>query len=173
MSVRVKTEDGDLIVSGKGKDGKDGTSGIPVPQVAEVGQILAVKAVDDAGKPTEWECVEKGGGSGDGYVNTYDNITVSDKNTTKYSSEIIIPSGYKLLFKYNNSSGYVASCKLDHAVYPDSSKMSLLLNYADTAKTVTVIYINSSKEDVLTRVSLSTANSTYAIASTQSIMSFL
>ena len=56
MSVRVKTEDGDLIVSGKGKDGKDGTSGIPVPQVAEVGQILAVKAVDSEGKPTEWEC---------------------------------------------------------------------------------------------------------------------
>lgn len=27
MSVRIKTEDGDLIVSGKGKDGKDGKDG--------------------------------------------------------------------------------------------------------------------------------------------------
>lgn len=57
MSVRMKTEDGDIILSGKGKDGKDGTSGIPVPQVAEVGQVLSVKAVDSEGKPIEWETV--------------------------------------------------------------------------------------------------------------------
>lgn len=30
---------------------------IEVPQVAEVGQVLAVKAVDESGKPVEWECV--------------------------------------------------------------------------------------------------------------------
>lgn len=35
---------------------------VQVPQVAEVGQVLAVKAVDESGKPAEWECVEKGGG---------------------------------------------------------------------------------------------------------------
>lgn len=57
MSIRMKTEDGDIILSGKGKDG---TGGIPVPQVAEVGQILAVKAVDASGKPTEWETISKG-----------------------------------------------------------------------------------------------------------------
>lgn len=31
---------------------------ITSPQTAEVGQVLSVKAVDDAGKPTEWEVVD-------------------------------------------------------------------------------------------------------------------
>lgn len=38
---------------------------IPSPDVAEVGQVIAVKAVDENGKPTEWEAVDmtSGGGS--------------------------------------------------------------------------------------------------------------
>lgn len=59
MSIRLKTEDGDIILSGKGRDGK---SGIPVPQTAEVGQVLAVKAVDSESKPIEWEVVNQLGG---------------------------------------------------------------------------------------------------------------
>ena len=31
---------------------------ITAPQTAEVGQVISVKAVDDEGKPTEWECVD-------------------------------------------------------------------------------------------------------------------
>ena len=31
---------------------------IPIPQTASVGQVLAIKAVDETGKPTEWEPVE-------------------------------------------------------------------------------------------------------------------
>lgn len=31
---------------------------IPIPQTASVGQVLAVKAVDENGKPTEWEVVD-------------------------------------------------------------------------------------------------------------------
>lgn len=31
---------------------------IPVPTTAQVGQLLSVKAVDEAGKPTEWETVD-------------------------------------------------------------------------------------------------------------------
>ena len=37
-----------------------------VPQTAEVGQVLAVKAVDEDGKPTEWETVKAGGGDESG-----------------------------------------------------------------------------------------------------------
>lgn len=37
---------------------------IPVPATAEVGQVIAVKAVDENGKPTEWEAANVGGGSG-------------------------------------------------------------------------------------------------------------
>lgn len=37
---------------------------IDAPQTAEVGQVLAVKAVDASGKPTEWEVVDQSGGGG-------------------------------------------------------------------------------------------------------------
>lgn len=33
-------------------------SGIPIPETAEVGQTIVVKAVDENGKPTEWECAD-------------------------------------------------------------------------------------------------------------------
>lgn len=85
MSVRIKTEDGDIVVSGKGKDGKDGISGIPVPQVAEVGQVLAVKAVDENSKPTEWECVNGGGGSDGCVINKSDTFELSDFTVNKDS----------------------------------------------------------------------------------------
>ena len=32
---------------------------VVVPQTAEVGQILAVKVVDDNGKPIEWELLDR------------------------------------------------------------------------------------------------------------------
>lgn len=31
---------------------------VDVPQAATVGQVISVKAVDESGKPTEWECVD-------------------------------------------------------------------------------------------------------------------
>lgn len=37
---------------------------IPVPSIAEVGQTIVVKAVDDKGKPTEWEAADVPSGSG-------------------------------------------------------------------------------------------------------------
>lgn len=39
---------------------------ITAPETATVGQVLTVKAVDDNGKPTEWETVEVQGGTGGG-----------------------------------------------------------------------------------------------------------
>lgn len=41
---------------------------IPPPETAEVGQTIVVKAVDENGKPTEWEAADmaSGGGSGGG-----------------------------------------------------------------------------------------------------------
>lgn len=41
---------------------KDEVGGIKVA-AAEVGQTIVVKAVDEAGKPAEWECVDKGASS--------------------------------------------------------------------------------------------------------------
>lgn len=42
---------------------------ISVPQVAEVGQILAVKSVDESGKPVEWEVIKNTAG-----INDYDEL---------------------------------------------------------------------------------------------------
>lgn len=52
---------GDVFVGGASQDEgvkllKAGEA-IPIPQTASVGQVLAVKAVDENGKPTEWEPV--------------------------------------------------------------------------------------------------------------------
>ena len=57
---------------------------VRVPQTAEIGQILAVKAVDDDGKPTEWECIENGGGSGDSIFEKIPSITVYASNIAKW-----------------------------------------------------------------------------------------
>lgn len=42
----------------------DDFGAIPAPETAEVGQVIAVKAVDSSGKPTEWEVVDMTGGGG-------------------------------------------------------------------------------------------------------------
>lgn len=59
---------GDVFVGGASQDEgfkllKEGEA-IPIPQTASVGQVLAVKAVDENGKPTEWEAGEVTGGTG-------------------------------------------------------------------------------------------------------------
>lgn len=36
-----------------------GSGGIPIPETAEVGQTIVVKAVDENGKPTEWEAADR------------------------------------------------------------------------------------------------------------------
>ena len=38
---------------------------IPIPQTASVGQVLAIKAVDETGKPTSWEAVDMPTGGGE------------------------------------------------------------------------------------------------------------
>lgn len=55
---------------------------IPIPNTAEVGQIIAVKAVDDNGKPTEFEAVDRN------VVNT--SVLLKDTETEKtYKLEVI------------------------------------------------------------------------------------
>ena len=61
---------GDVFVGGASQDEgvkllKAGEA-IPIPQTASVRQVLAVKAVDENGKPTEWEAADMGSGGGGG-----------------------------------------------------------------------------------------------------------
>lgn len=49
-------EDG--VIKKAPKSAVGGAGGIEVASVAEVGQTIVVKAVDENGKPTEWECID-------------------------------------------------------------------------------------------------------------------
>lgn len=55
---------------------------IPVPMTAEVGQVVAVKAVDENGKPTEWEAVNVGSG--------YDMVIVASEEVTTADNKSIL-----------------------------------------------------------------------------------
>lgn len=56
---------------------------ITSPATATVGQILAVKAVDESGKPTEFEAVNQSGASGDVVAVTPEQTTFIQKNVSK------------------------------------------------------------------------------------------
>lgn len=75
---------GDVFVGGASQDEgvkllKEGET-IPIPQTASVGQVLAVKAVDENGKPTEWEPVEipSGGGGGSSQWKIIRDLTIAE-----------------------------------------------------------------------------------------------
>lgn len=75
------------------------------PSVAEVGQVIAVKAVDENGKPTEWEAVAMAAGGG---VTSWNDLTDKpvvmdggdtltwDGNTDGLKVNEIIPTAYKV-----------------------------------------------------------------------------
>lgn len=75
---------------------KDEVGGIKVASAAEVGQAIVVKAVDENGKPTEWECADMGGTddtSGSGYD------AIIKYNTNGDDSELVFGSYANILAK--------------------------------------------------------------------------
>ena len=66
----AKEEDIDILTDNINKK-------ISSPNVAEIGQILSVKAIDETGKPTEWEVVNKPG-SGPGESSPYTYVTADE-----------------------------------------------------------------------------------------------
>lgn len=67
---------------------------IPKVQTATVGQTVVVKAVDENGKPTEWETADVGGSGGDMFVNvTYDENDELVADKTYVEIEEAIKSG--------------------------------------------------------------------------------
>lgn len=65
---------GDVYVGGESQDDPNATKLIQAPLEAEIGQIIAVKAVDENGKPTEWECVPE----------TQADLSMNDANEPSY-----------------------------------------------------------------------------------------
>ena len=66
-SVLIKATDNSvtMTVTDAGASGSMDLSGyIPAPETAAVGQTVAVKAVDETGKPTQWEAADMASGGG-------------------------------------------------------------------------------------------------------------
>lgn len=125
MSIRKKTETGDIIIAGKGKDATGDF--VVTPQVAEVGQILSVKAVDASGKPTEWECVQPGGGSDNGLVwFVIDDVNYVKWNTSKSGRQGIIfggfiPNNYNTFYPIMNSNLSAGMLSVEYNGYAGGS----------------------------------------------------
>lgn len=125
--------DGKLYVPDMSGGGGGIVSGdyIPVPSTAEVGQTIVVKAVDENGKPTEWEAADMASGGGDNWkllvdfesteeiaANTGMVFDTADDGTPINAKEIIIdwycPAAAQVAyatFKVNNvqCTGYAQS----------------------------------------------------------------
>ena len=70
---------------------------IPAPATASVGQTVVVKAVDENGKPTEWEAADfpTGGGTGSGPVQYVESLDESNlKNLRDLESGTYVLNGY-------------------------------------------------------------------------------
>lgn len=56
---------------------------VPSPDMATIGQTLVVKAVDENGKPTQWEMVDLSSGVGGGNVSYYETSFVTEQDVKK------------------------------------------------------------------------------------------
>lgn len=68
------------------------TEAITAPETAQVGQAMAVKAVDDSGRPIEWEPVSYLTEVPDGYVKTIDGYTPDENGDVSLSKEYMSKS---------------------------------------------------------------------------------
>lgn len=58
-----------------------GGSSLPIVNTAAIGQTIRVSAVDDAGKPTEWEAVEFPAGGGGATWEKVASVEITEENT--------------------------------------------------------------------------------------------
>ena len=105
--------------------GKLSATKVDKPSVATVGQIIAVKAVDENGKPTEFEAVDKptGGGNGGSYTLPVATPTMLGgvkpvKKTESMTQDVGIDSDGKLFTKPSSETG--ADITIDSAMSNDS-----------------------------------------------------
>lgn len=78
---------------------------IPSVQTAQVGQTVVVKAVDENGKPTEWEAADAGGG-GASYIKHSSSAIISDG-----TYNFVNPDDHSVIEPATNSKVREAFCK--------------------------------------------------------------
>lgn len=81
--------------------------GIKVASTAEVGQTIVVKAVDDNGNPTEWECVDMSGGY-DAVINLG---TYSDTSALSDLANGSVPAGTVKMIEAKIAAGEMPKLK--------------------------------------------------------------
>ena len=96
---------------------------IPIPASAEVGQTIVVKAVDENGKPTEWEAVDlPSGGGSDGWTEI---------------GEIILEGTEFIISAYSDG---VVTITPENGVYPQVNK-NIVLRKSDYSSYVNVSFV--------------------------------
>lgn len=95
-------EDGVIKRAPKGEVG-----GVKVASTAEVGQTIVVKAVDEAGNPTEWECADMGGG----YDAVIDLGVYSDTNALSDLTGGSVPTGTVKMIEEKIAAGEMPKIK--------------------------------------------------------------
>ena len=109
---------------------------IPAPATAEVGQTIVVKAVDESGKPTEWETADMSGGGGASEWTEIGEITLD-------GTEFII-SAY---------SDGVVTIAPENGIYPQVNK-STVLRKSDYSSYINVRFIATGTEGQYTMKNL-------------------
>lgn len=114
----------------------DDLGAVPAPDKAEVGQVMVVKAVDDEGKPTEWEPTDlpSGGGSS---VKTWTKLVDYSFDETNTIS-IIELTGLENLEEF-----YVKGVALTHAGTSESG-YSLFINGTKLVESAQLLRIGKS-----------------------------
>lgn len=94
---------------------------IPAPPVAEVGQVVAVKAVDENGKPTEWEAVDMaaGGSNGKPIIVSVTDMSGSTGKTSFTANQIFegVMNGQSFILECNSMNYHLATAESWHAVF--------------------------------------------------------
>lgn len=108
---------------------------IPVPAVATVGQLLSVKAIDENGKPTEWEASDFPSGGGDVWEHL---ATVNMVQDASYA-EVDLPYPVKKLFVMTKRQGTLAvqsgSLKIATIAQGYNNSTIAQMKYADKWRT--------------------------------------
>lgn len=102
---------------------------ITAPQIATVGQILAVKAVDASGKPTEWETIDQSSGSEEEIDPVFGGHKISVKQ------RIYLPGYPTIAGKLCASGGNMFVANAYHLLKPYNNQYDTIVNAYDMSGT--------------------------------------
>jgi hypothetical protein len=108
---------------------------IPAPETAAVGQTVVVKAVDETGKPTQWEAADmRSGGSSNGYT-LLNSLTLSEETrivefTSDLSGNPFEVEDLLILLRTTPMEGASEKCQIQFVFFTGTQKVSASLTNA-------------------------------------------